>query len=319
MKLTHFAGLCAAGILAASMANAGVPGAFNVSTIDGSLDSGYSVPVAAQTWNTQFGNANGSLIGGGGGELNALYVANDATNLYLIFTGNLEVNGNALTFFIDTPATSGSNPLPDIDPSKDGFYTSNDGYGLAVMPSGFAPEFGFTVKFFDFPTNGTPDFVFIEANLGEAPPSSFFTPDTPVSTGTSNPAIASFTLNGTNYAMALDNSNTAGVSGGDDVTTDDPLAVSTGFEIAIPLAKLGLAPGDEAKIFAIYSNGSFGGTTFVSNQFLPPYQGAGPTFGNVGNPTGGPPAIYNFGTDYAAATFAIVSPPASATNFDIYN
>jgi hypothetical protein len=311
MKKNRF-GLLAAATLLAGAAIAGSPSAYHVATVDGTLDSGYSGVVAQQTWNTQFGNANGNLIGGNGGELDALYVCNDDTNLYLMFTGNLETNGNAIVFFLDTPSGAGSNPVPNIAGSKDGFFSNNDGFGDAIMPAGFAPEFGFVFKFFNNPVQ----FVAIDADYTGTPTSNF-TPDT--STGaTTNPALGSFTLSGAAISFGLNNANTAGVSGGDTLTTDDPLAVTTGFEVAIPLTRLGLAPGDEVLIFSVYSNGSFGGTTFLSNQFLPPYTGPAP-FGNLGGPTGGPPAIYDFSSNFTSSIFQIATPPASAQGWELYN
>lgn len=313
MKKSHFAGLLAALGLIAASANAGAPlSAYNIATVDGTLDAGYTAAITAQTWNTQFGNANGNLIGGSGGELDAFYVCNDDTNLYLMWTGALETGGNGIVFFLDTPATTGANPVPNIAGSKDGFFNNDDGFGDAVMPTGFAPEYGFVFKFFGNPVQ----YVAIDADYTGTPVSNF-TPDSPTG-ATTNPALGSFTLSGAAISFGLNNSTTAGVSGGDNLTTDDPLAVTTGFEVAIPLTRLGLAPGDNVRMFSVYSNGSFGGGTFLSNQFLPPYTGAAP-FGNLGGPTGGPPTIYDFSTNYNSVEFSIAAPPASAQGWELYN
>jgi len=84
-------------------------------TVDGTKDAGYGSAVFLQGNYTGFGNeTDGTVDGdgpnGGGSEIDALYVAKDATYLYLFVAGNLEFNGNGLDIYIDTPA-GGSNVI----------------------------------------------------------------------------------------------------------------------------------------------------------------------------------------------------------------
>ncbi len=82
-------------------------------TLDGQLDAGYVlVPGAVQACGTHFGdntgtNPAGNVLGSGGSELNAIYARSDGQKLYLMFTGNLELNYNRLHVFIDSDLTPG--------------------------------------------------------------------------------------------------------------------------------------------------------------------------------------------------------------------
>lgn len=82
-------------------------------SIDGTRDAGYATADFLQGNFTGFGNEtdgteDGDGPNGGGSEIDALYVAKDATNLYLFVAGNLEFNGNGLDIYIDTPASGSS-------------------------------------------------------------------------------------------------------------------------------------------------------------------------------------------------------------------
>jgi len=73
-------------------------------TVDGTLDAAvYTTRYFTQTNFTGFGdNGDATAQGGGGSEIDALYVAQDANNYYFFVAGNLESNGNGLDLFIDT-------------------------------------------------------------------------------------------------------------------------------------------------------------------------------------------------------------------------
>ena len=82
-------------------------------TLDGALDGGVAGSSYTRVFLTQnytgFGNEtdgtiDGSGPNGGGSEINAVYLAKDATNLYIFVAGNLETNGNGLDIYIDTGA-----------------------------------------------------------------------------------------------------------------------------------------------------------------------------------------------------------------------
>src|SRR5262249_19900094 len=58
-----------------------------------------------QTARTGFGDANTGMVGTcNGSEADGLFLASDATNLYVTVTGNLESNGNRVVLFIDSVA-----------------------------------------------------------------------------------------------------------------------------------------------------------------------------------------------------------------------
>lgn len=78
------------------------------------------------------------------------------------------------------------------------------------------------------------------------------------------------------FRMAINNSNTQGVSFGSGPTGGNPQNVLTGIEFSIPLAELGELCGP-IRLAAFINNGPH---TFVSNQFA----GDGILQGNLGNP-----------------------------------
>ena len=72
-------------------------------TLDGSADAGYGAAVFTQGNFTGFGDSqDGTEIGGGGSEIDQIFVAQDATNIYVMVAGNLEANGNGLDLYFDT-------------------------------------------------------------------------------------------------------------------------------------------------------------------------------------------------------------------------
>lgn len=181
-------------------------------SVDGSLDAGYA-NVFLQGNFTGFGNEtdgteSGDGPNGGGSEIDGVYVAKDATNLYLFVAGNLENNGNGLDLYIDTGA-GGAGTLGSG--SGDGGFIVSGQSGL-VFDSGFDADYVFSVDAVDDDADGgTPNV-----------PRAFF--------GSIGGAIANMgTLAGYGsanagslsggVALAVDNSNTEGVIG-------DPSAAS---------------------------------------------------------------------------------------------
>ncbi len=84
-------------------------------TIDGTRDASYGAAAFLQGNYTGFGNetdgtVDGSGPNGGGSEIDALYIAKDATHLHIFVAGNLESNGNGLDIYINTVA-GGSNVI----------------------------------------------------------------------------------------------------------------------------------------------------------------------------------------------------------------
>ena len=128
-------------------------------SVDGSLDGGVGgsdyTNVFIQGNFTGFGDetdgtVDGSGPNGGGSEIDGVYIAKDATNLYLFVAGNLENNGNALDLYIDTGA-GGDNTLSGA--SGDGGFIVDAQSGL-VFDAGFAANFVFSVDATDDDADG---------------------------------------------------------------------------------------------------------------------------------------------------------------------
>lgn len=238
---------------------------FATVTVDGTVDAAYGAALAVQNANTSFGDAtSGNLIGGGGSEMDALYVAHDNTNLYLCITGNLESNGNIHLVVIDnfddnsgiTGAFAGIN-------GADGYFQTNgsgNGMGGSTFPSGMNVDYLGAFKCFNNPLEWR-----YQTSTDMATTTAFGN----FATGaTTNPAINS--QNG--YTFALNNANTAGVAGtggGFPASGGPPGSVTTGLELAIPLTELGTVTlgTTQLGIFVAHTSGD---ANFFSNQCLPP-------------------------------------------------
>ncbi|NUP89369.1 MAG: hypothetical protein HUU25_06055 [Candidatus Sumerlaeia bacterium] len=262
----------ALGALAASSATAGVIATFTP-PIDGVREGAYGSAIAVQNANTGFGNATSGVIDTSGGELDALYLANDTGNLYVLSTGNLEDNFNGYYVFIDNVAEAGgdSGVFAGIS-GGDGIFGAG-GIGGMTFPTGMNVDYILAIKIGQ--ATGDPnirDYRFQVANLvtnavvldsGGSPNLEF----TAGGLGTDTSGSASFS----GHDFALDNSNTAGVDGTppDAATGGDPATVGTGIEISIPLSTIpgAPAPGSQLQIFTAYVSGD---GSFFSNQTLPP-------------------------------------------------
>ncbi|MCC5823235.1 MAG: hypothetical protein LAT64_08010 [Phycisphaerales bacterium] len=122
--------------------------------LDGQLDGGVAGSnyqrVFLQTNYTAFGNmtagtVDGSGDGSGGSEINAVYMAKDATNLYIFVAGNLETNGNAIDIYLDT-GPGGSSTLSGGS-GAGGFIPG--GQAGQVFDSGFAANYLLSVDTFN--------------------------------------------------------------------------------------------------------------------------------------------------------------------------
>lgn len=128
-------------------------------SVDGSLDGGVGgsdyTNVFIQGNFTGFGDetdgtVDGSGPNGGGSEIDGVYIAKDATNLYIFVAGNLENNSNGLDLYIDTGA-GGDNTLNGA--SGDGGFIVDAQSGL-VFDAGFAANFVFSVDATDDDADG---------------------------------------------------------------------------------------------------------------------------------------------------------------------
>lgn len=244
-----------------------------------------AMPRALQNNPTGFGDATPPTESDSeGNELNRLYMANDATKLYIGITGNtvrVDALENTVLVFIDTgdnggspilntSGITGSNALKNLDRDD-----MTDGVTLD-----FAPEYCLAVW-----------------NVGGVQNAVLHDLTDPMDTG------VALTL-GTQFAV--DNSNLAGVN---DIPSSDPVfqtanaaTATTGFEFAIELVQLGLTSSSTINVQALL----VGGGGFISNQALPPIN---PTSGSVG---GGRPCV---GDHNPNATPAVLVDFSNATNF----
>lgn len=236
--------------------------------LDGARDAVYGTPRAIQTVQTGFGDANPD----GGSELDAAYARIQGGTLYLMLTGNLENNFNKLNIFIDSQA-GGQNVLQN-DANNGGNNPINDGW--AGKHAGFTFDAGFTADYMLTLRNGNfggDRFEIDFATIGGG--AMAFEAASNVFAGSltgSNPMA----LMTSGIGVAHNRSNTGGVVGGDQAANQAAAAaVTTGIELAIPLAAIG-SPMGEFRISAMI-NGS--NHDYLSNQFL---GGLTPPQGNVG-------------------------------------
>lgn len=128
-------------------------------SIDGALDGGVAgsdyTRVFLQQNYTGFGNetdgtVDGSGPNGGGSEIDAVYMAKDATHLYIFIAGNLETNGNSLDIYLDTGA-GGDSTLGSASGSG-GFIPG--GQASLDFDAGFAANYVLSVDAFDDDADG---------------------------------------------------------------------------------------------------------------------------------------------------------------------
>ncbi|MBK7404928.1 MAG: hypothetical protein IPJ41_09915 [Phycisphaerales bacterium] len=234
----------------------GIAGAQPV--IDGTIaGDGYGSALSVQKVQTQFGD---NLS-----ELDAAYARVQGGMLYLALTGNIENNFNKIDIYFDSVA-GGENVLSGA-PGND---NSGAMSGL-TFDAGFEADYHLILRRgFDGSTNR---FDLDYSVLGTASFSSYGnvfggTQEGSGSTGTGANAFP--------IALAYDNSNLGGVSGGDQASDQSAaLAVETGVELAISLADLGL-PASAIKVLAFINNQNH---DYASNQFLGSLE---PPQGNLG-------------------------------------
>jgi len=201
--------------------------AFGQIVVDGTLDAGYGGANAVQNTQTGFGNSDIGLPDfSNGSELDAGHVIIENGYLYIMLAGNLESNFNKLDIFIDA-RDGGQNTLrndnPDID--FDGLNRMGDdgsGNGL-TFDAGFDPDMWVTL------TCGGDVFVsyasYAELRTLGAGFGQYIGEGSSGATG----AI----IGKTGMLLAVDNSNTLGVDGGEGASCGE--GVTTGIEIPIPL------------------------------------------------------------------------------------
>lgn len=282
-------------------------------TVDGTVDAGYGSALAVQTVETQFGDAGDAAGLGGGGELDAGYAVIDGGRLYVMLTGNIEPNFNKVSVFIDSKA-GGENTLDGSLAYDFGDVASN--FGGLTFDTGFEADYhlfgrwgggAFEVDIVDrsASTAGAELGNFGAATTGSG---TGVQSGTILAGGTATTGADGGTFLANDVFFGFNNTNTAGVIGGDQAADQvAAAAVTTGFEFSIDLADLGYVGGD-IKIHAVYGNGD---NNYHSNQVL---GGVPAPQGNLGgdgsgNFTGGLAGIdFN---QFAGDQFFVIPEPAS--------
>ncbi|MEQ8770948.1 MAG: hypothetical protein RIB60_10630 [Phycisphaerales bacterium] len=118
--------------------------------IDGTRDAGYGAAAFLQGNYTGFGNNENATVDGEGpmnpgSEIDAVYVAKDATHLYIFVAGNLQANGNGLDIYLDT-AAGGSTTIGSG--SGSGAFIL-DGQSGTNFDAGMEPDYLISVDSFD--------------------------------------------------------------------------------------------------------------------------------------------------------------------------
>jgi autotransporter-associated beta strand protein len=214
--------------------------------------------LTTQTVQTQFGDSNFGATSNGtpdanGSELDAAYGTITGGYLYLFFAGNIENNGNPLNIFIDDGRANGQNTL-----------NAPNGAGAMQHMNGsvFSPGFNATHAFELNDAGGT---VFLDQfNLLPGGTGSFVGSVT-LSSGVGS----SQNIQSTGIKMGVNNSNTAGVTGGTAAADQTAAqAVGTGVELGIPLTLLG-NPTGSVEVMADINGSGNPSDNYLSNQFLP--------------------------------------------------
>lgn len=246
--------------------------------IDGVADADYGASRAVQAVQTDFGDNNlGTLDSANGSELDQAFGLIRDGMLHLVLAGNLESNANHLEVFLDS-APGGQNRLRGDNPnvSTDGLNRMGDdgsGNGL-TFDAGFEADWYLTVAC--TPSALWADWAAILTDgggygnyLGEG------------SAGSAGVLSGPGGWNPFGIRVTLDNSNTAGVTAGTGPSSG--AGVTTGVEIAIPLAALG-SPAGEIQVCAFVNSAAH---DYLSNQVLGPLAPGsrlGVRSGNLGEP-----------------------------------
>ncbi len=244
----------AAGLLAAGPALGQAP------VIDGTIDKAYGPALLVQDNQTGFGDSDLGLVDvANGSELDNLHAVVVDNVLYLGLGGNLESNFNKIEIFIDCRA-GGQNTL-----RNDNAPVNFDG----LNRMGTSPNNPDTAPGLTFDAGFAPDYYITLGGGGE--PYTMYLDWAELLTsgggfgdygGSGLATEANLAANG--VLFSIDNSNVAGVTGGDGLEPDGGAGVSTGLEFGIPLDVIGYDGGRLAVCVFVNS----GSHDFMSNQML---------------------------------------------------
>jgi MYXO-CTERM domain-containing protein len=247
----------------------------------------YGSPLAIQTISTGFGLAGGGADSAGGSELDAAYGRISGGNLYLFLAGNTENNGNHLNVFI-AGGPGGQNVLNAAATA-----TLQNMNGSVFSP-GFNATFAFDVN--DYAgTLYSEEYNLVAATGGYV--GALAESSTGIAAG-SDGGVSSIYLNNNN-ASTMGAPGTAYAGGA---------AVTTGYELVIPLAAIGYAGGN----IMVLADVNGGGDGYLANQFLPGLPVGTGNVGAGGPYTGSSSGKFNFGnTPGEYFTIAGVPEPVS--------
>lgn len=245
--------------------------AFAAPIVDGTLDAEYGSPLSVQTVQTQFGDASDAAGLGGGGELDAAYAKVADGRLYVLLTGNIEPNYNKVSLFIDSKA-GGENTL-SATPEYD-FGNTSVNYGGMTFDAGFEADYHMYARWgggaFEV------DIVDRQGGVNAAVPSNYGAATVGSGTGIQSGMVSAGGFLSSDIPFGFNNTNVAGVAGGDQAADQvAAAAVTTGFEFSVLLSDLGV-DSDTILIHAAYGNGDH---NYHSNQVL---GGLTPPQGNLG-------------------------------------
>lgn len=245
--------------------------------VDGTRDAAYGAPLAVQTVETGFGDANPLA----GSELDAGYAVIEGDRLFVLLTGNLEGNYNNLEVFIDS--RPGGETVLANTPVYGGAASAK--FGGMTFDAAFSADFHlygrsggngtpFLLDIYDRQGGGN---ATVPGSVGATPNLAGLQASGTIAAGNVAPGASGTALT-QSLDFAFDNNNAAGILGGSAAANGAAAAaVATGFELSIALADLGNpAPGSAIRIFAAI-NGS--GHDYLSNQIL---GGLAPPRGNLG-------------------------------------
>ena len=258
-------------------------------TINGTLDPGYGSALATQMLaTTALKDTLGLVDQSSGSELDAAYGVVSNGVLYLFLAGNLDTgSGTGVpydklhVFFMSDSGAGGANTLgTNYDYTADfgainRMGTGGNGQDTADPSSaGLTFDSGFYANYDIEVTAGATNLVTMYANYWQICPfcPSYYLGSVQPTNTPSNAMVDSSALN-SGIQVALNNSNTNGVwadvngciitNGG---STNNPLAVTTGVEMAIPLSAIG-SPQTSVSICAFITDN---GCDLLYNQVLGP-------------------------------------------------
>lgn len=291
---------------AAVLASAGLA----LGQVNGAYKPAYGAPVTYQTIGTGFGDSNaGQIQTANGSELDAAFAYESGGLLNLLLTGNLQGDAgtfNKMVLFFDNGDLGGYNVLPN--PSVAGMPGTYQGMTLDQNGVNGATATFRATHWLSITCGGGSFGMYVDGGNLLTNTGGYLGGNDGQSGGLLGGGNNIF-----NAAIALNNSNVAGVDGNAGTAQGlNALTALTGVEIQLPLASLGIGSANGLRVMA-FINGQ--NHDYLSNQFLgslPVGQGnlGGDGAGTFNGSVGG----INLNAGYASGDqfFTLVPAPGSA-------